>query len=736
MTRLLIVSNRLPITVEQNQGEFVFKASSGGLVSGISSVLSSLTQSKIPAEDHLWIGWPGVEVPEPQQEAVSKRLKSLFKATPVFVAEAMMNRFYHGFCNKLIWPLFHYFPSLVVFEESLWDDYKKVNEIFCQAVLSAAKSTDIVWIHDYHLMLLPSLLRVRLPNLKIGFFLHIPFPSFEIFRLLPDSWRRAVLEGLLGADLVGFHTHDDAQYFLRCVLRILGFEHTLGRLVLPNRLVMVDSFPLGVDFGRFQQAARSEEVHTEVEKLKQNLAGRRAILSLDRLDYTKGILPRLEAFENFLQKHPEWHKKVVLIMVLVPSRILVEQYQTMKKRIDELVGHINGRFGQMDWNPIVYQYRFVDFPTLVALYTACDVALVTPLRDGMNLVAKEYVASRVDKTGVLILSEMAGAARELGEALQINPHSLSAVVAAVHTALNMPLAEQTERMEIMQGRLKQYDVVRWAEDFVQRLFVARHEQERFEARLLSENAQKDLRHKFRVAKNRLLFLDYDGTLVPFRGFAERGGPEAEVYAILARLSALPRTQIVIISGRDRKTLDRWFGKTRLTLVAEHGVWFKPQGGDWQRLKSLRRDWLDSLRPVLQVAADRLPGAFVEEKEYSLAWHYRQADPELASIRQKELLDNLVQLTANIDVQVITGHKVVEVRHALVSKGEAALKLLENKPDFILAMGDDTTDEDLFHSLPAAAFTIRVGMTNTYARFNLRHYSEGLTLLDLLSRESI
>ncbi len=420
--RIVIVSNRLPFTVEQRDGRIEFKESAGGVATGLKSLLETMQDSLPHKPEYCWLGWPGATVSEEQKPAVLNRARSEYRSCPVFLSEEDFDKFYEGFCNKTIWPLFHYFAGAVQYDETYWLQYKKVNEAFCATLLEVIGPDDVLWIHDYHLMLLPSLVRKRLPKIGIGFFLHIPFPQFEIYRLLPAQWRREILEGLLGADVVGFHTHDYQKYFLGCVQRILGYKHKLGQLLLDRRIVKVGAFPMGVDFRRFHGAALSPEVQQEKQQLRKSLGETKIVLSVDRQDYSKGIIHRLEGYQSLLEKQPQWRGKVTLLMIVVPSRIGIQDYKGTKTHLEELVGKINGRFGAIDWTPIIYQYRSVPFETLAALYAMSDVALVTPLRDGMNLVAKEYIASRTDKTGVLILSEMAGAARELADAILINPN--------------------------------------------------------------------------------------------------------------------------------------------------------------------------------------------------------------------------------------------------------------------------------------------------------------------------
>jgi len=731
--RLLVVSNRLPVTVVERGGRLAFQASAGGLVSGLSAYLDSLKESPFTHLEYLWVGWPGIAVPEGEQGWLRLSLRERFRAHPVFLSEVDMEKFYLGFCNRTIWPLFHYFPSYAIYDEDLWNHYKLVNEKFRDAVLEILGPEDVVWIHDYHLMLLPRLLRERAPEVPIGFFLHIPFPSYEIFRLVPARWRREILEGLLGADLVGFHTHEYTQYFLRCVLRILGDTHVAGRILVDGRIVKADAFPMGIHFQRFSGAVDHPEVRRERERLQERLTGLKVILSVDRLDYSKGVLNRLQGYERFLERNPRWHGRVLLLMVVVPSRVGVEHYRRTKRQIDELVGKINGRFGTFGWAPIMYQYTFLPFHSLVALYTVSDVALVTPLRDGMNLIAKEYVACRGDRGGVLILSEMAGAAQELGEAIIINPTHIEEIAEAIEAALEMPEEEQVRRIRAMQERLRSYDVVRWAGDFLHSLLAVKGERERLQVRSLDPAERLQIAQAYRDTQRRVLFLDYDGTLVPLSEDPRRARPDEELLTILRILASDPRNQVVLISGRDRETLGRWFDTLDITLVAEHGAWIKERAEGWRLLTPLTNDWKPHLLPLLQDYVERVPGAFLEEKEYAVAWHYRGAQPEVGAMRAKELIDALLHATRHLDVQVLHGNKVIEVRCAGVTKGTAALHLLKGGSfDFVLALGDDQTDEDLFAALPEEAFSIRIGLAPSRAKFNLKDPSEARTLLASLA----
>ena len=761
--RLVVVSNRLPFTVVMKDGAPEFRPSSGGLTTGLWSYLDRDALDGTDRPDYLWMGWPGASIPPEHEATVRAFAAQQFKSSPVFLPEESMDRFYLGFCNKTVWPLFHYFPTLARYEEEYWQEYQSVNRRFGDAVLNALQPDDLLWIHDYHLMLLPKLVREKFPEMPIGFFLHIPFPSWEIFRMLPRAWREEIIEGLLGASLIGFHTHDYVRDFLTSVLRTAGYEHQLGSLALRDRVVKVETFPMGVEFDHLMKAAVSGETERQVAELREKCAGQKIIFSVDRLDYTKGLINRLRGYELFLKNNPQWHGKVVFVISVAPSRIGVESYQAMKQELEQTVGRIVGDFGDVHWTPLVYQFRLLTFEEIVPLYRACDVALITPLRDGMNLVAKEFIASRPDQTGVLVLSEMAGAAKEMGEAIIINPFHREDFARALELALTMPAEEQVRRNRILQERLRRYDVNRWADDFIQGMLATQKTEAARRARVLTGKAQTALVQHYRSATHRALLLDYDGTLVPFAEEPELARPDEELLKVLHTLGGDPANEVVIISGRPRRDLEEWFGGLPVALVAEHGVWLRHQGADWRMLKAVTTEWKERVRPILQLYVDRLPGALLEEKEFSLAWHFRRADPEQASLRAKELLDDLAGYTRNIDVQVLEGNKVIEIRNTGVNKGTAAMEWLTGHtpepgsagfqlasapnnerpfagkmpalPEFILSIGDDWTDEDLFRALPPTAWSVRVGLATTAARYYLSNPAVVRRVLRELSESS-
>lgn len=727
MGRLLIISNRLPVTARAEDGHVVLEPSIGGLATGLASFYRNC--------DSRWIGWyepPNGSVVEPQEcESVAARLDAEYACTPVFIPPDEAAAYYEGFANATLWPIFHYFTQFARFEDEWWEAYVSVNRRFRDAVLSVAQEDDTIWIHDYHLLLLPGMLRESLPSASIGFFLHVPFPSFEIFRMLP--WRTELLHGVLGADLIGFHTYDYVRHFLSSVLRLTGYEHVLGEVSVGHHRAKVDAFPMGIDYQTYATARERPEVQAEISRIRENVGGMRVILSVDRLDYTKGVIQRLEAYDCFLEENPQFHGKVILALLAVPSRTDVHQYQRLKRHLDELIGRISGKYGFLDWSPIQYQSGSAPFETLAALYATAEVILVTPLRDGMNLIAKEYVAAQ-EGEGVLILSEMAGVAKELGEAIVVNPYNRSEMAAAFVTALDMPLEERRDRMAAMKERLRRYDVTRWASDFLDALASMRTEKAELRSKLLTATAEERLEAEYRGAERRLILLDYDGTLVTFTRRPSAAKPDPALLDLLVDLTSDPKNEVVIVSGRDRITMAQWLGRLDVALVTDHGAWVKERGGDWEALVPLTSDWKDSVRPVLERFVDRTPGALLEEKEFSLVWHYRAADPLIGPLRARELRDSLEHLTGNLDLGVLEGNKVLEVKNAGINKGRAASLWLSKEPwDFILAVGDDRTDEDLFAALPEGACSIRVGWATSKATFYADQVADVRRLLTKLAR---
>lgn len=736
MQRLVIVSNRLPVNVETSGEEIRVIPSAGGLATGMSSVSEKY--------DNVWIGWSGLTLGETgkrTEKKVEQELESM-NYVPLHFTEEDLDGFYFGFSNKTIWPLFHYFTQYVHYDDQDWETYQQVNRQFADKILETAKDDDLVWIHDYQLLLVPQMLREQRPNMSIGFFLHIPFPSYEIFRILP--WRKEIIEGLLGADLIGFHTFDYQRHFLSTVRRLLGHEVNFNEISKGHRMIKTDIFPMGIDYEKFYNASLEQKkravkdkskVQREMEKYILTNPEIKLVISIDRLDYTKGIEKRLQAFDYFLDDHPEFLEKITLIMITVPSRAKVAQYQQMKSEVDELVGRINGKHGSINWSPVWYFYRSFPFEDLVDLYSTSDIALVTPNRDGMNLVAKEYIATKIDRKGVLILSEMAGAARELGEAILVNPNNMKELSDAILQAAQMPEEEQILRNSLMQERLQRYDVRKWSSHFIRSLVRVTESRIQSDSKKMTPAIERELTEKFNKAGKKILFLDYDGTLVGFKNNPQKASPDGELYEILDKLAARPDTELVLISGRDKETFTSWFGNKPYSLVVEHGVWSRKPGEDWEFPEYVTAEWKVLVRPVLELFADRTPGTFIEEKNYSLVWHYRNTDQELGIQRAIELKDELMSLLSNFNLEIMEGNKVIEVKNSGINKGKAAVRFLRNtEHDFILAAGDDWTDEYLFQELPDDIWSIKIGANKTRAHFSYPDHQKMRNLLKMLAEQ--
>ena len=706
--------------MRRDNGKLVFEPSVGGVATGLSSLDTDW--------EKCWIGWPGIDLEDCSGDQVSSAQRRLRKENfyPVGLSAREVEDYYHGFCNEVVWPIFHYFVQYATYKKKFWDSYIEVNGKFARAILDVARDGDRIWIHDYHLMLVPDMVKKELPDSSIGFFLHIPFPSSEIFRLIP--WCREIIEGLAGADLIGFHTFDYVRHFAESVRRILGHEHSLGSFIIGEREIRTDTFPMGIDYRKFSSAAKNSAVRRRKNEFRDLLgAGRKIILSIDRLDYSKGIPERLRAFDLFLRENPQVKDKAVLILVAVPSRTEVSRYKMLKNEVDNLVGSINGRHGTIAWNPIHYMYRSFGFEELISLYLAADVLFLTPLRDGMNLIAKEYVAARQDRTGVLILGEMAGTAQELSEAVIINPNDLQATSRALETALAMTRSEQKKRMATMQSRLRRYDIGRWTADFMERLDEVKARQAKMFSRRLGSRLAGELVGKYKSAARRLFLLDYDGSLVSFKDNPGDLKPDRRLRSALRTLSSSGKNELVIISGRDRKTLAGWLGDVTNGLAAEHGLWIRRR--EWKKIDFVSDGWKEEIRPILEVFVDRTPGSLVEEKDFSLAWHYRKVDPALSGVRVGELKDMLSHITANMEIGVLEGNKVIEIKGSFINKGKAASHWLRaRKWDFILSVGDDWTDEDIFEQLPEDAYSIKVGFGASKARYRVSSTDEARNLI--------
>lgn len=729
--RLVIAAYRLPFQYIQTKKGVKAVQNSGGLVSAILALSETFKKSGSGVKQK--IVWAGVMDNSSDNPSLVEFENEHFTIAPVNLPQELNDLYYGGFCNDLIWPLFHYFSSYSVFNNDYFTAYEEANSRFCNEIVALIQPGDFIWVHDYQLLLLPEMIRKRVPDATIGLFLHIPFPSFEIFRLLPRHWRESIINGMLGADLIGFHTHDYTQHFIKSVKRTTGIECHQNLIYTANKVVKADAFPIGIDYDKFHSACMNVKVLAAKQRILKNLLGQKLVFSVDRLDYSKGLLLRLQGYETFLENFPEWHSRVVFNMVVVPSRDTIDKYKEMKKEIESTVGRINGKYSSLAWRPVIYQYKSLSFDELVALYDVSDVGLITPLRDGMNLVAKEFVACQVENKGVLIVSEMAGAAAELNEALIINPVDHIVMAEAIHTALEMEPAEKLVRLERMQRRLSNYNVFTWADDFFEETSGIKKQQLSMNVKFINDAILLKITKDYQIASRRIVFLDYDGTLVAFNKYPELAVIDKRTLEIVERLTRDRRNRIVIISGRNKEFLERQFNQIDVTLVAEHGYFIKRGNELWEAAFEQEANWKESVMPILLEYVRRCNGTFIEEKTGSIAWHYRNADSDFAQLRLHELRDDLAEIIRHkTDFEILEGNKVLEVKCGKYDKGQAANALmLNNSYDFILAAGDDKTDEFLFKALPDMANTIRVGLSPSVAKYNVSEFSVLLKLLEAL-----
>ncbi len=709
--RVILVSNRLPISVRVDHGELVVERSSGGLATGLSGYHER--------GKSVWIGWPGESWrlnPE-QRKALQGRLAAL-NAIPIELSAAEVQRYYDGFSNGVLWPLLHYQLDKLPLTSEGWETYERVNRRFANAVVDEYQPGDLIWIHDYQLALVPGMVRQRLPDAAIGYFLHVPFPSAEIFRLL--QWRRELLEGMLGASLIGFHTISYGLHFQTSAANVLGCETRQGRVSFAGRSIRVGTFPMGIDAAHYDNLGGSPAVVAEAERLRQSADGAALIVSVDRLDYTKGITRRLLAFEHLLEKYPKMRGRVRLVQVAAPSRGSVSQYREIQRAVNETVGRINGRFASPGHDPIHYISQNLNSERLAAFYRAASIALVTPLRDGMNLVAKEFVATRHDGDGVLILSEFAGAAAELTDALLVNPYDLDGVAAAIHTALGMPEAERRARMAGLREQVRSHDVHRWAREYVGALRLEARRQARPGAELAATNTPEEVARAVLASPGPLTILvDYDGTLVGLRPSPEEASPDSEILRIVASLALLPGVDVHVVSGRRRGDIELWLGSLPIGLHAEHGLWSR----DARSEKWVRRDvnpaWLGAARDIMAIRAAAVEGSLVEEKDASVSWHYRKVAVAKGRREAARLTRELGAALADTSATILQGSRVVEVKDSGTDKGLVVKELAAACPDArMLIVGDDVTDEDMFRAAPEGAVTVHVGGGKTVAKMRL------------------
>lgn len=701
--KLIVASTRLPVTMSRTNDKWETKASAGGLVTALKPVAES--------RQFEWIGWPGTVVPDDEKAQVTEALRGHGTA-PVFIEESDAVGFYEGFSNRTLWPLFHGFTELSQFNGFDWKAYKKVNRLFADEICRRAAPGDLVWVHDYQLALVPELLRQRGIACPVGYFLHIPFPSSEIYRTLPV--REAVLEGLLGADFIGFHAYEYVSHFRKSCLRVLGTESEPALIRVGSRRVHLGVLPIGIDPGEVREMTEADEAKAEMTALKAAYQGKKIILGVDRLDYTKGIPEKLLAFEEFLRLYPRWRNKVVLIQVAAPSRASVDEYQALKRRVDELVGRINGSFGTPSHTPIVYINQNVSRTRLTGMYEAADVALVTPVRDGMNLVALEYIAARGTQGGSLILSEFAGAAYLLPGARLVNPYNFRQVAEALAIELDAANTDPTHMLEFVNENTS----MEWARRFLAKLEETNQDEIKPAIRL--GVAHSPANERLRDAKHPLVLLDYDGTLRAYERKPTDATPTSRIRTALRALAE--SATVYVVSGRSGDVLEKWLGDLPIGLVCEHGYARRDLGGEWQVREAVDLEGLESVEPLMEEFRRRTPGATLERKRAALAWHYRSADPEFGTLQANALSNELADALQRKPFNVLRGNKVIEVRHLNANKGHAAEELIRryDNAGVVFCAGDDRTDEDMMDVVrrlrEGTAVTCWVGRPNACAEF--------------------
>ncbi|MFW7379275.1 MAG: bifunctional alpha,alpha-trehalose-phosphate synthase (UDP-forming)/trehalose-phosphatase [Oligoflexus sp.] len=729
--KMLIVSNRLPISVaDDGHGDMKIKLSSGGLVSGLREIHDNSNSQ--------WIGYLGAG----QRNKLHNNNQNPFaqdRLVPIDIPKKMYSNYYNGYANGVLWPLFHNFLATMSISDEFWEAYVQVNRIFAEEVLKLADKESFVWVHDYQLMLLPKFLKEQMPSLRIAYFHHIPFPSSEIFRAIPS--RQDLIHGLLGADYIGFHTYDYVRHFMQSVQRLVGIQTGVNEVIFEDRPIKVSPHPLGVDFRSIDSVAHNIPVDDSQDG---SLASKEIIrfLGIDRLDYTKGLPERLQSFREFLKSYPEFLGKATLIQICVPSRQDIGSYNKIRASVERLVGQINGEFSKPGYTPIQYIFRSQPFEEVVRLYKTSDVCLVTPLRDGLNLVCKEFVAAKEHHDGVLILSEFAGAATEMGEAIQVNPYDVKEVARAMKQALLMSREERRQRMKALRLRLQINDNIAWAKNFV-KSWVDHVKESVFDSVYLEKEVQNQLIDQVQDKKRIFVFLDYDGTLTPIVIRPEMATPSKAVDKLFASLGEVDHLKLAIVTGRPRQFCERYLSNYPVNIVSEHGSFVREKDAqEWQQPFQVPTEEFEKFRPeiikLLTMAVQSVPGSHIEEKETCIVWHYREAEPKFATNQAQTLGESLQQMLAKTSLSVYHGKKSLEIRLTMANKGFGVEYFLEKENwdpehDALLTIGDDTTDEDMHRIHIKNNISIHIGRPNAYSRYYLASPDELFEFLHRLAQ---
>lgn len=674
----------------------------------------------------MWVGWPGVSVPDKEDEMIVTNKLMQMRCIPVFLDDELVDQYYSGYCNNILWPLFHYMGLPQDYKVKRAKDFKAqlkaydiANQMFAEVVCQISKDGDTIWCHDYHLMLLPMLLKKHNIKMKVGWFLHTPFPSYEVYRSLPN--RMELLEAVLQSDLVGFHTYDYARHFVSACTSLLGLESYLEGVEFEGRIVKVEAFPIGIDSSRFKNALELPEVKAKIAEFKRLFADRKVMLGVDRFDMIKGLLQKVLAFEKFLEKNVDLKEKVVLLQIAVPTRSDVPEYKKLASQVHELVSRVNDRFGTLKTTPIHHLDQTLDFPSLCALYAVTDVALVTSLRDGMNLVSYEYVACQESNKGVLILSEFAGAAQSLGAGVIIvNPWDTAKVAKCIKAALDMPAHEREKRHRHNYELVSAHSAQDWAEDYVCELHNAATKALLRTKQPIVVLPLKETASRYAQSRNRLLILGFNETLTEEDQFFERGASNQtagtklklnpELKGPLKTLCDNEDTTVIVVSGHGKIILDESFREFKMWLAAENGMFLRETSEEWTTsTEHLEIGCSDSVKKVIEYFTRRTPRSYPEQRETSFVWNYKYADDDFGRCQAKDMLLHLgAYSSSNRIVDVVQGRWSIEVRPVGVTKGNAVNKIIKELGcrknittpiDYVLCIGHFLAKDEDVYSLP-------------------------------------
>lgn len=716
--RLIMASNRLPVSITKSKdGNWEFKMSSGGLVTALSGLKQELP--------FIWVGWVGIYVPQEEREELSTILINDHGLYPVFLEEELVNNYYNGFCNDILWPLFHYTPlptfqpgRALKFDTCLWSAYLEANRKFADAIIAAYQPGDLCWIHDYHLMNVPEMLRKSIPDAQIGWFLHTPFPASDIYRILPV--RREILQGLLMADLIGFHTYDYARHFLSACSRVVGFQAAPGGVHIDGHFASIGVFPIGIEPEVFSTTLRKPNVTKRISELKKRFQGKRVLIGVDRLDYIKGMPHKLAAIEVLLKKYPKWRDQIVFVQIAVPSRTDVIEYKRLCSEVNQMVGRINGTYGSFEFSPVHYLFRSVSLDELCALYSIADACIVSSVRDGMNLVSYEYVVCQQKRCGVLILSEFAGSAQSLSGAMRVNPWDSEEFADCINRALSLSWTERKLKQENLYRYICRNTASFWGQSFVSGLLVSCEKNSKNKIQNYLHTLDEQLK-RFSTSKKRLILLNYGGTLVNSRSVYS--SPGDKLMKIMQNLTNNPSNIVYLISEHKKDWLVQHFASIpKLGLFAESGTYFTAHDSasiSWDKLQCCSNDsngWKADLLPIFDEFLRSTPGTDIEMCENSITWLYKNVDNELglwqARHLENRLNDRLDEIEAE-NIEIISSKQIVKARRTGCGKGEAVEYLLSklgdsgNNPvfDFVLCIGDDSTDEEMFGKIKKSRLSI-------------------------------